>query len=575
MMDRANRSRLLGSLFGLGALALASAASAATLEEQYRSYFMEIMNGVDGDEGENAGPGNEQAASVSLTVGSDVYVLTYYMNSATQNGNYQCYCNSIRLSPGEMPEVVANNLLVSYSDGERQCNHPDAAAFEDWDVVAWVYGSDHNNANVQAYARVTDHMCNEVVGPVRFSADANNNEGAADIMLSTYSAVDTTVRFSAGYLSQGLSDRTYFRELLLAKTIDGYTLTKGDLTNTISPANIGRAHIATNRLPMDTAGGDFTLLCAAKGDNRPPEDGVMCAGLNSETGEIYWKEYVQESDPGNHKYANQPSVAFIGGDTYVVGLIESGGNGDKDVKGPSTTHVYFISASPAGFSKLAHVDDVGPYQAHSAICAGKYGTAGAYSATLMDASITGLGQPALQMIGFDAATKMINVDKNLDSWIINAYNGDSGYLANIYGNNPNSQGRDFLRCTGDVPNPSYGKDVGFKPNVKSFFIAPHAGRAVENDKNAMFVSFVPAEVDAKTKPGSPTNNEGPTSRVPTEELPTGEQPTGPSNADPIMTVGNTGGCAMSSSGSGPGAPWALLLGLGLLGALARRREVCS
>ena len=40
-----------------------------------------------------------------------------------------------------------------------------------------------------------------------------------------------------------------------------------------------------------------------------------------------------------------------------------------------------------------------------------------------------------------------------DEWVVGAYNGDSGYIANKYGQNPNTQGRDFLRCIGNVPNP--------------------------------------------------------------------------------------------------------------------------
>ena len=79
-----------------------------------------------------------------------------------------------------------------------------------------------------------------------------------------------------------------------------------------------------------------------------------------------------------------------------------------------------------------------------------------------------------------------------------AHNADSGYAANLYGPNPGRQGRDFLRCIGDVPNPGFGKAGGFRPEVASFFARPSCGMQPGEPKNALFLSLLPAHVPGRT-----------------------------------------------------------------------------
>ena len=91
---------------------------------------------------------------------------------------------------------------------------------------------------------------------------------------------------------------------------------------------------------------------------------------------------------------------------------------------------------------------------------------------VMGASPTGLGQPSLQFVKYEQSA--FKVDKNNDNWTVGFY-GDSGRLANLYGPNPNVQGRDFPLCIGGVKNPGYKVTNGYMPEVETFFLAPHAG----------------------------------------------------------------------------------------------------
>jgi MYXO-CTERM domain-containing protein len=169
---------------------------------------------------------------------------------------------------------------------------------------------------------------------------------------------------------------------------------------------------------------------------------------------------------------------------------------------------------------------------------------------------------------------------------VNSENGDSGYISNIYGRNPNNQGRDFLRCIANVANPGYGVANGFMPNVKSFIAAPHGGRKSGDPKNSLFLSLMPGEVDAPQPPdknpvtgdngtgipGGPDNPGTGTGTPGNPGSPGGIDPTGqpgtPGNGTGAPNA-NLSGCQMG------GTPHAGLTMLGLIGlalVASRRRR---
>lgn len=556
---RAFTTAIVSTLALLGATASAQDAS---------PHYMVLSPGIGGPEGQDGGPGNEQADTVWLQKGEDVYLVTVYQNSDTFGPYWQCKCNSVKLSPGaEAPEVVAADVQLThnYFVGDRPCNHPRLAT--DGERVVLLYGSNFLTANTQTYATVLDETCGmESAVPLRISANANNNEGAPDIQY-----VGNGV-FAAGYLSTGGQDISYARGLRLL----GDSLVKDYLTGVVTPANIGRPTIAVS------PGESRALFCSARGDQRPPEMGVQCAWLDTNTGDILWKTYLAESEPYASSYMNQPQATVVGPGRFAVQIVESDGGlkkKSKDVKGASTEHLYLVDADDAGMTVRSQLTGIGLYQAHPTICSGAYGLDGATHVGVFDASVTGNGQPGLQMVSIDDGGDMV-VDLGLDNWVVSPW-GDSGHLQNLYGANPNDQGRGFLRCRGGVPNPSFGMEGGFKSGVRSFFVAPHTGRRPGEPKNALVLSMVPGEVAEPAPPEPPTTNEPSGSSAATGA---GPEPEGSGGA-PANGVDDDGSgegvdlrfeqpsaCA-TSRGTPGGSSWAWLsLAAGLLAARRRRED---
>jgi MYXO-CTERM domain-containing protein len=415
-------------------------------------------------------------------------------------------------------------------------------------------------------------MCKVTSAPIRISENNNNNEGAPAGVFNQTMGGDSY--FTFGYLSQGGDDISYARGLVLHA--DG-TLEKTYLTNVVTPANIGRPTIAATSA-------DRSMFCAAKGDNRPPEVGIECAYLDAISGDITTKSVVAHSDENAEPkiYMNQPQLALMDNGRVALQVVQSDGAGkNNNNKGANLDHLYMFQPSDTAFEELDHIKNIGPYQSHPTICSGKFGVDGKMTVAMLDESITGVGLPGMQMAPYDATTKTFSkLDKFGQLWMV-GFHGDSGYLANLYGQNPNTQGRDFLRCLGDVPNPGHGVEGGYMPTVETFFVAPHSGRQAMEKKNALFVSFVPAKVDVPVDPAPPEPvDQGATT--------SGDDPTTGASGDPVHdpSGGQTpptssqfpgqakSGCACSTEGNGDsGAAGALaLVGLAMVFASRRRRE---
>jgi hypothetical protein len=456
---------------------------------------LELAPGVGGPAGKNGGPGNEQPAVVSLVSGGERYVVTVFMSSAVEGGDrpWQCKCSSVRLRADAPPEVVADQIQLTQLKGNRPCNHPAAAA--DGDHIVWLFGSNHPNANnVATLAGVLDARCGEVVAPARVSENAGNNEGAPDVVANGGGD------FTAGYLSTGNNkDRTY--ALGLHFDPQARTLDKTYLQPVVAPANIGRPAIVALSPTR-------SLVCAAKGNQRPPEIGVECALVDAHTGRSLWKQLVAPSQPAADKtqpgvYMNQPQLARMDDDRVALQVIESSGQGkNKNKKGVSKAHLYVLSPDDAGPHVLGERAGIGSYQAHATVCAGHFGqgSAAAPAVGVFEAPITGGGLPLLTLARFDRVTVAEDpattmMPRVMASRVLGGERADSGYLSNLYGRNPKNQGREFLRCIGDVPNPGFGVGGGFRPDVRSFFVAPYTGRKDGEPKNALFLSLLAGQVD--------------------------------------------------------------------------------
>jgi MYXO-CTERM domain-containing protein len=506
----------------LGAAVPADAAPAAVLK-------LQDATGDVGPQDTDGGPGAEQASVTHVVRDGKVYVVTVFMSSKVEEGNWQCKCSSVELSADGSPTMAVNDVTLGpYSNGDRLCNHPKIAS--DGNNVFWVYGSDKNGANnPKTYVGVLDHMCNEVAEQVLISNDADNNEGAPDIQVNGDGWI------TAGYLSTNTNDRS----VAVGLQWDGSSLNQMWRNAIVAPSNIGRPSIGAISPTR-------SLFCAAKGDNRPPEDGVECHVLDTMTGESLTHSLVAASQPEQGIYMNQPSVARLDFGRWALMALESNGSGKEDggTKGSNLSHIYVLDVDDQAITTRAEQTGLGSFQTHSAICGGEYGDQETENRVIgiFGAPITGNGPPVLQIARFDTENG-INQDVDNEKWIAGYY-ADSGKLANMYGHNPNTQGRDFLRCIGDVPNPAFGNSSGFMPSVESFFVVPHQGRTPGEPKNSQWLALIPGRTSQPLPPGPPMDAGDIELGEGGETGPTGS---GPSGSGP--TGGGTGG----SDGAGGAA----------------------
>jgi MYXO-CTERM domain-containing protein len=560
----------LRTAFLLATAATGASLGYATPADAAYPAVLQLTKGVGGEKEQNGGAGAEQLHSAVLDKNGKEYVVTVFMSSDVEQGNWQCKCTSTLMDPVLGPLVVVDQKQLTNNGGNRPCNHARVAT-DGKGLGVWGYGTNETNGNTRTYVQGINEMCELTTDRLRISENGNQNEGAMDI------AFIADGWFTAGYLSTANNDLDASYAVGVYATNDGTTATveKKWIKNVVNPSNVGRPAIVE-------AGPNRAFFCAAQGNNRPPEDGVTCALLDTMTGEILHKQLIAKSDPANNRYFNQPSIAKIGTNLFAVQVLESNGLGKKNnLKGVNISHLYAFKVSEALFSQEGYIKNVGKYPTHSSICSGSYGEGGKTYVGVMGASPTGLGQPSMQFVEWNVAAFKVN--DQADNWTMGFY-GDSGLIANLYGANPNTQGRDFLRCMGNVRNPGFGVKNGYMPEVETFFLAPHAGNIPGDPKNAGFITFVPGKVAVPVAPEAP-KEQPKTGLAPQANPDPGTDPTDP-GTDPTDPGTDPGGedpegsvnipkasaCSIpASNGSSSSGLAFLALGIGALFAARRRK----
>lgn len=537
---------------------------------------LKLSAGVGGELQKNGGPANEQIYPAVFNANGSQYIVVIDMNSNVKQGDndkyWQCKCTSILMDPILGPQTIVAEKQITDNGGQRSCNHPRIAS-NGADYGVWTYGSNDVNGNTRTFVQGINYKCETQGNRVRISEDNNQNEGAPHII---YNGNDY---FTAGYLSTANNDKDAAYAVGIKATMaDGAQKTW--ITNVVNPSNIGRPSF----VPVGT---DKTFFCASKGNNRPPEQGVECATLNAMDGTILHKELIAKSDPANNSYMGQPTVAKLSDSMMAIQVLESNGYGKKtDKKGTNYSHLYAFSISGDTFAKQAYQNGIGLAPTHSAICSGAYGEKGEQYLAVFGMSPTGIGQPNMQFVSFTGGS--FKADINANNWIVGYY-GDSGRLANLYGPNPNTQGRDFPMCVGDIKNPGFGKLNGYMSTVETFFLAPHAGNNGSNEelKNGAYLTFVPGKVAQPIVPQAPAD---PKKGIATGDPGTagaggtgpgagaggsdaGSAGSGQAGNSSHVSLGSDGGCSVPASGGGS-SPLNLAfaaLGVGALLAARRRR----
>jgi hypothetical protein len=540
-------------------------------------------------------PGFEQTTVVA-TKGHIVMITMEAVREQGQ-GPVQCSCSSYELRADGPPRAIVDlKRLTSYSNGERTCNHPKAAADEKGNIV-WGYGSDYQSNRPNTYAGILNHKCETLAAPKVVNIVRDANDGAFDI------AYLGNGRFVAGYYSDGGGGGLNFPKAGgRASIVMGLAVQDGSLLPTLERTFISPVIYPTNigRPTVTAVDQNRALLCAGKGPDRP-SDHVECAlvdmtktgvgvtaartetqdgqqvqvpgsgsGANGAPGpneflmtdSTVWKAEVAKGNREKRIYFNQPTIAKISDNEYALMAIESNGMGkNTNVKGANVAHLFALNRTGDSITIGGEIVGAAAHQTHASICVGPYGEQGAATVGVLSAAPTGIGRAAMAMVSYDPAVKQFKYDERADLWPA-AWYGDSGHLSNWYGRNPLKQGRDFMRCIGGVENPGYHQPNGYMADVKTFFAAAVHGRIPGDEKNSLFLSLVPGQMDKKPLPQNP--------------LPAGEKPLPTEDSTPKTDTGpqDSGGCGCTTPGRTVPGNGVLLAGLGAAIAVvvSRRRR---
>jgi len=500
---------------------LAATGAAAEVPDVLR-----ITDGLNaGPAGQNDGPGAEQPTVVQSLVDGKRYLTTVWMSSQLEgsgvprgDGNndtapYQCKCATYEIDPLLGPQPVVAPKFITQNTGNRPCNHPHMDINPLTNQILLSYGTnDPNRANVSPYVQGLDVMCNVLpmttltqgpngAPPTARDREQNRlriddpNAGANDGAPWAALVNAQTGLWQVGYLENNNRSRTV-----------GVTMGTDALTRHFD--EIVRQEAERGRPSVVRVSDDRALVCSTDGLGQPPVGGVACALFNAITGDRLWSERIAIAQPNATPkiYYTQPIIVKGENGRFYVQVERTNGGGNRNNRGDgdqnrgaSHNMIFTLLPDDQGprIQTDATVDGIGVNQVHATACSGKYGPEGKWHVAVFDASITGSGIASVALARFDIPTqrlvRLTNTDGTPRNQVLGGYNADGGYLANLYGQNPNNQGREYLRCIGDVPNPGYGVAGGYMPGVRSFFVFPYTGMVEGDPKNSLFLSLMPAD----------------------------------------------------------------------------------
>lgn len=583
---------------------------------------------------QNGGAGNEH---LSLTLSHDgTKLIGAYASNNTSNPTapQQLKMVVIQMSATGAPTIVAQKQMTQInSDRNQRFGHPAIAksATPGQYVVAYGANDVQGNNNTQTYAFVVDETLKDLTtttpnhpeeSHVLLSQDPNNNIAAprlvwdgAKIVGGIYKNNDAEYGFLVG------------TRATQAGGVEPYLMSDNQR---LTPSNIGRPSI----LALSST---RALYCAPRGNNRPSENGDECRLLNTDVSALtqngngrtvmpqLWKKIMVQAidDPNNQKgvdglpgalggkgvYPASPTITATekADEVHLATFISLGQGRNRNKKGTSIDYVSRWKISDTGATLISEANGLATESSHVVATFGHVGVVGAEQPvlTMMGSPIASFGASALTHITHTAtlATGSTGMPANqlpaqkafqvMETAAVSPGNSDGGYLSNMLGRNPRTQGRQHLNVLADVQNPGYHQS--FMQKTKSFFVVPWAGRVnltatgaqlgsaapqvkaadgrtLPEDRNAMFVSFVSAVRDADAPappaaqpPGASDGTPGSTTVIP-----------GSPGSDTAGTDGTnggsggfTGGCTYG--GTGDAGALALLFVGGVLLLISRRR----
>lgn len=535
-------------------------------------------------EGDNYQACAEHATLVQLNEGRDILMFRLASKDVLDGvpiyDRAQLACTSITLTP--QGPVVNVDKYVTRNDGHQYRNaHASNVVAINGGQAAAVFYNYRPNENTERYAQVFDKDCNSLSAQTQVM-QKNNDDVCAS--LENYSHIptmdaggETRVVATCGGNGNGRDDGWAYETKFVMQPDGTYQIDKTwDVS--IEP-NEERTRGTGMYIPEE----NLFAVCMSAGNAQPTDKGVRCYGVDTsidgEQGEnadsrLLWRQYVARRDGEIYqtqiKLAPSLTVSNEATATWQT-LIRRRRRG----KGSAYLNTVRLSFSREGMDIVAlPVQGAFPGgdATHRAMLSVPWGKDGEIKDGIMLVSTSVNGSPNAmanaQILTWDGATKTFFRDRQLglNSAI------DNAWISNIYGNNPNTQGRNHIQSR-VFENPYYGVQGGFRPEVKTFVATAatprlmREGTDIAQDKLAFELVLTPAvlaadvvEEPVEEEPLTPD----PEDDVDDDTTPPGD--TGPSNG----SVGGAGGCSATSTTSGLGT--LAMFGLAMLAVFATRRR---
>jgi MYXO-CTERM domain-containing protein len=500
-------------------------------------------------------------------------------------------------------------------------------------LVSYGSNGIRGNNNTQTYATVVDSSCKDLLGGqnnhVVLNDDPNNNEAAPHAQLLRPSTATSDALFFFSYYSN--NNNANYVELVSIKNNTPTLITdaqKGTNSNQGRPFVLVGNQSANGLVPARpdvegiyaTAPVSFNRAITAipEGNNRPmwrielraynADPAAIVTNNGRRAMPLLFKQFIVngKQDPtniggtdglpgplggdGSGTYVNRPQLASGANGEIFMSYHSSNGQGRRrNAKGTAESNLLVMKITDTAASILSTSKGVALDNSHVALTQGLVGTTDApvQTAALLTASAAGFSTAGISFVQHSAPTgaSATGALTQMMTAAASSNNADSAYLSNMLGENPGTQGGGHLRGIGDVPNLAYGAG-GFMPHVKTFMVMPVASRLYINpattpkvqsasgllpeDRNALFLSFVPALRDPQQAPPPPaTGNTG-----------GGVTPGSPGTPGDPGTPGTPGtpgggsfssGCSMASNGAGASGAGFVFLALAGIAFIVRRR----
>jgi MYXO-CTERM domain-containing protein len=525
----------------------------------------------------------EHATLAQLNDGRDVVMFRLASKDVLEGveifDRAQLACTSVTLTP--TGPVVNTDKYVTRNDGNQYRNAHASVAIPigaNNEAVAVFYNYRPNNPNnTQRYVQVFDKDCNSLSAQTLVMANNNDDMCASaenySHIVTGATATETRVVATCGGNGNN-DDAGWVYETVFEKKPDG----KFTADRTWRLINI-QDEERTRQTGTFIPGENLFVACASDGNAQPTNKGVACTGIDTSIGgevsnnarsRLLWKQYVARRD--GRIYQTQIKLApSLVDPSQVTASWTTIRKENRRGKGQSMMNLARLSFTREGMEIVALPVQLadGTDATHRAMISAPYGVDGQEKDAFLLVSSSLNGSPnsmaAAQVMTWDATAMQFvrNRRIGLNSAI------DNQWISNIYGNNPNTQGRNHVQSK-VIMNPYYGATTGFQTQIKSWVATAatprrmREGATIAEDKLSFELLLTPVqwapEVVLPPEEEDPIDPTDPTDPVvPEEPTPT---PTDPGSGSTV------GGC--STGGSSTGLGTLALLGLALV--VTRRRR---